>query len=893
MKHATMVAAATLLALAGTAQCQLAVNGRLKPQYGPAVWFNTAPTGFGDSTTEFPPPNPCICTPVGASLVVALDNSNRGGVTGDSLNPGTADAANVATGYEIRLKLSDLGIPDSGPAPASIRIAGFISSGNTLFMSNQVIGGLSGANNLGNSRNVNFSTLPNNQFITVPVEAATVAAPAIDGVRDAFYAAADPSASFVQDTFTQFGNATGAAANIYDASGSELDNAVARIVTVGGERTLFLFLGGNLERNFNKFMLFFDTGAAGGQNTISTDGCQGFGIFDPVVRLGPCTGGCDGNPGPGLTFDAAFAANYYIQLRTGNVNNIGNQFADFGRLAASVSDRGWARNISQTGQNTNPGAPANLGNVLVAAADPCPPTTDTPATDYAAGSEINGLYSAVCTEGGQQFLYLLVTGNIQNNGNRLDLFVDAGTANIGTRDVPNIPSVGQNRLLNFNSRVDNGGLNRYGEFVPAPTPDVPNPAAQPGLRFSTGFNADYWLSVRNQGESSPELGTWAARINTGGAVNDGNTPSNLFEFASFRFAPKSFPTPLVFDGLGCVRTAATSSACATLIGADCAPNGAGTVFNPANIVGIDIQGDLFAGNALSGCVITEPFSSFAPRLISRDVFNPLGTSPASTSLAVPGLLSINLDNSNRAGVTGLGDADAAQSAARARRVTSGIEVKVRLDELGWDGVSPIRVSGWITSSGHDFISNQVIGNADAALANLGDPSLVDFQAGPLAAGTFFVTVVPGSCADAATAACCFDASACSVMSQAQCSAAGGTWTPTQAACSPTSCAVSSTVVCCRGVTCVVVADAAACTAPAGVGIRSFTGTTCAGQSAINAGCCYADFNKSGAKDVADIFAFLSAWFANSPFSDVGGDGTGTRDVSDIFQFLSAWFVGCS
>ncbi|MBY0261192.1 MAG: hypothetical protein K2Q20_02545, partial [Phycisphaerales bacterium] len=91
--------------------------------------------------------------------------------------------------------------------------------------------------------------------------------------------------------------------------------------------------------------------------------------------------------------------------------------------------------------------------------------------------------------------------------------------------------------------------------------------------------------------------------------------------------------------------------------------------------------------------------------------------------------------------------------------------------------------------------------------------------------------------------------------------------------------VATTVVCCRGVTCAVVANAAACSAPAGVGVRVLPATTtsCAGQSAINAGCCYADFNKSGVKDVADIFAFLSAWFANSPFSDVGGDGTGTRD----------------
>ena len=54
--------------------------------------------------------------------------------------------------------------------------------------------------------------------------------------------------------------------------------------------------------------------------------------------------------------------------------------------------------------------------------------------------------------------------------------------------------------------------------------------------------------------------------------------------------------------------------------------------------------------------------------------------------------------------------------------------------------------------------------------------------------------------------------------------------------------------------------------------------------------CRADFNNSGTRDVADIFAFLSAWFANAPGSDF--DNSGTRDVADIFAFLSAWFAGC-
>jgi len=69
-------------------------------------------------------------------------------------------------------------------------------------------------------------------------------------------------------------------------------------------------------------------------------------------------------------------------------------------------------------------------------------------------------------------------------------------------------------------------------------------------------------------------------------------------------------------------------------------------------------------------------------------------------------------------------------------------------------------------------------------------------------------------------------------------------------------------ICCRGGTCALT-SAADCTAPAGIGARLLPAAqvTCTKQSAINAGCCYADFDKSGVKDVADIFAFLSAWFA--------------------------------
>jgi hypothetical protein len=54
--------------------------------------------------------------------------------------------------------------------------------------------------------------------------------------------------------------------------------------------------------------------------------------------------------------------------------------------------------------------------------------------------------------------------------------------------------------------------------------------------------------------------------------------------------------------------------------------------------------------------------------------------------------------------------------------------------------------------------------------------------------------------------------------------------------------------------------------------------------------CQADFDQNGTVEVSDIFAFLSAWFAQNPSADVNNNGTVA--VDDIFAFLSTWFAGC-
>lgn len=58
---------------------------------------------------------------------------------------------------------------------------------------------------------------------------------------------------------------------------------------------------------------------------------------------------------------------------------------------------------------------------------------------------------------------------------------------------------------------------------------------------------------------------------------------------------------------------------------------------------------------------------------------------------------------------------------------------------------------------------------------------------------------------------------------------------------------------------------------------------------LDAAPCAADFDGNGTRDVADVFAFLAAWFAGEPAAYEFG---GTPGVPAIFAFLTAWFAGC-
>lgn len=119
---------------------------------------------------------------------------------------------------------------------------------------------------------------------------------------------------------------------------SELNAAWAKFE--GG--VLNLVFTGNLH-DFNKLSVFFDT-TAGGQNTIGPDTNNG-GVNPPndnwaseLSGIGPNT---SGNPGPGFTFDAGFAADYFfIARRDGGNTQFDVDYAVIGGGASAFQGAG-------------------------------------------------------------------------------------------------------------------------------------------------------------------------------------------------------------------------------------------------------------------------------------------------------------------------------------------------------------------------------------------------------------------------------------------------------------------------------------------------------------------------------------------------------------------------
>jgi predicted outer membrane repeat protein len=133
----------------------------------------------------------------------------------------------------------------------------------------------------------------------------------------------------VQENTSQFGDNLDP--DILAANGSELDALYARI---SGDR-LHLLVTGNLETNFNKLNLFFDS-RPGGQHSLLSG--------NPDIDLGSL------NKLEGLTFDAGFEADFFLTVGGGNAGGSGiTFFLNFAELHVDGANPGTGIYLGETG----------------------------------------------------------------------------------------------------------------------------------------------------------------------------------------------------------------------------------------------------------------------------------------------------------------------------------------------------------------------------------------------------------------------------------------------------------------------------------------------------------------------------------------------------------------
>ena len=231
-----------------------------------------------------------------------------------------------------------------------------------------------------------------------------------------------------------------------------------------------------------------------------------------------------------------------------------------------------------------------------------------PDVDKASGSEIDAIRGFRDTLGTpattDDILYLHISGNVQTNFNKMEVFLDVTSTGANQNPLPNTPT------------PNYGGLNamRQSGFDAGFAPDY-------YLRYTGGNNpVQHFLDAVLLGDAVTPFGS------TGGGVKSTNNPATIATGQG---------------GFGPIE---------------------GTIDN-SNVGGISFVG---GGNGVDAAFVTNP-----------------------------------------------------------NAVVTGVEFSLDLGAIGWDGVSPIRVGGFLSQG--DLISNQVVGGVPANSNNLGLGSTIDFN----------------------------------------------------------------------------------------------------------------------------------------------------------------------
>ncbi|MDO7875835.1 choice-of-anchor D domain-containing protein [Hymenobacter sp. ASUV-10] len=304
--------------------------------------------------------------------------------------------------------------------------------------------------------------------------ASVAQAQTIDGTRDASY----PAALAVQTVNTSFGNNTNG--NVASAGGSELDNIHAYI----SGSDLVIFIGGNLETNYNKLDLFFDS-KGGGQNQLT--GNTNF--------LGAMNG---------LTFDAGFTADYALSVTAGMATaTTASVFANYGILptgggsnnADYINTGGTAAGLVQP-LDFAAGGSSGSGTVALN-------NSNTAGVDGNSGTAATGNPGAVST-GIEYRIPLSALGTSVNGGDiKIIAFINNDGRNYLSNQVLAGLPVGTGNLANVGSvNFNNQAGNQY-VTVTNSVAAVPNIGVSPGTaafnNVGVGNTATRTVAVTNTG----------------------------------------------------------------------------------------------------------------------------------------------------------------------------------------------------------------------------------------------------------------------------------------------------------------------------------------------------------------------------------------------------------
>ena len=660
--------------------CQIASALVLTAMAGLAVAQPLAITGQKKAEYGNPRWVNKIPTNAGDNATLSCDKNTIGGV----------NLANVLTGVELAIPLSALGNPTG-----TIKITAFINNQDGGFASNQwsgtslvgPAGELAQPANFGETRAINIETdvrAAGKQYFTVNLAAAGTA-PVVDGTRDA----SGWSARFQQGARTGFGDAT--QGTVDTAGGSELDRGYARVA--GG--VLYLFFAGNLESNGNRLEIFFDVNDPTGQNRLRGDNPLIGGTDGRLNRMG------DDGTGNGLTFDSDFKASYWVGVNCGNVPF--QFFVDYAKLtSADGTVPGIAQYCGSTGAASDGvltggevGAPAILGTInnsnILGVPAFCPPPTGN--ADVSNGSELGALYSYV--DKTNKRLYLFTSGNVKTDYSGLLFFID-----VGGFMTPGGEELGQNRIRNDNTNADFGYLNGHGGD---------GTGTNPGLTFDADFSPTYFIDYKNGGNVENYSHAQVLRTNGRATICDA-----VLDYGSF-------------DG-----------------GNKAVPNGQGQIYDVISYNGL--QGypggttEPFIGLQEQDGTRTDLEANFPPfasyKFMAEYVGEPCNAISGNPAAAKPagGIILMRMDQSNLGGQTAVGGAAFTEEDVVA--VNTGLEWSIDLAELGYDGVSDIKVAGFIETVGGFTITNQVFGDLPASYgdlpagSNVGVASAVNFEAIP-------------------------------------------------------------------------------------------------------------------------------------------------------------------